>query len=234
MITKAMDQLVIEGFVAVHSTRGERDRARRRIEIDGKTGLIQSVGEARGTGDLLLGERFTIFPGFVDIHVHAREDATSSQSYKEDFRSAGQAAIHGGVTALVDMPNNQRPPIDDASYSEKREIARACPVDVLLYAGVGPRTRPLSFPAPYKAYMGPSVGDLFFDSEEALREALARYRGLQVSFHAESPRCSIKPARADPCRAAAAGRGSVPSRRRSTSRKASRSSRTCHSRRRRG
>jgi dihydroorotase len=187
MITKAMDQLVIEGFVAAHSARGKGERSPRRIEIDGKTGLIQAVGEVRGTADLVLGEEFTIFPGFVDIHVHAREDATSTQSYKEDFRSAGEAAIHGGVTAFADMPNNRRPPIDDASYSEKRDLARSCPVDVLLYAGIGPRTRPLSFPAPYKAYMGPSVGDLFFDSEDGLREALARYRGLQVSFHAESP-----------------------------------------------
>jgi dihydroorotase len=187
VITKETNQLVVEGFVAAHPGRGECDRVPRRIEIDERTGLIQAVGETHGTGDLILGERFTILPGLVDIHVHAREDATSSESYKEDFRSAGEAAIHGGVTAFADMPNNRRPPVDDASYGEKRDLARSCPVDVLLYAGIGPRTRPLSFPAPYKAYMGPSVGDLFFDSEDALRQALARYRGLQVSFHAESP-----------------------------------------------
>jgi dihydroorotase len=60
-------------------------------------------------------------------------------------------------------------------------------VDVLLYAGIGPKTRPLTFPVPYKAYMGPSIGDLFFASEETLRATLARYRGQTVAFHAEDP-----------------------------------------------
>jgi dihydroorotase len=184
MITRTSNNLVIEGFVASPQTKGGLPR---RIEIDGSSGLIRSVGEARGSADLALGDDYTIFPGFIDLHVHAREDPSSSQSYKENFQSAGQAAIHGGVTVFVDMPNNPWPPVDDSSYLAKRELAKTCPVDVLLYAGIGPRTRPLSFPVPYKVYMGHSVGDLFMESEEDLRKALARYRGQKVAFHAEAP-----------------------------------------------
>jgi len=187
MITRTSSNLVIEGFVVSPQAKGDRKLFPRRIEIDGSTGLIRSVGEARGSADLVLGEEYTIFPGFIDLHVHAREDPSSSQSYKESFQTAGQAALHGGVTAFLDMPNNPCPPVDDASYLAKRELAKACPVDVLLYAGIGPRTRPLSFPAPYKVYMGPSVGDLFMESEEDLMKALARYRGQKVAFHAEAP-----------------------------------------------
>jgi dihydroorotase len=187
MITKSSDLIIIEGLVASHHARGENEAIRQRLEIDGRTGLIRAVGEPKRSGDLVLGDDHLIFPGFIDVHVHAREDSTSTQSYKEDFRSAGEAAIHGGVTAFADMPNNPRPPVDDASYAAKRELAKACPVDVLLYAGIGPRTKPLSFAAPYKAYMGPSIGELFFDSLAALRETLASYRGLTVAFHAESP-----------------------------------------------
>jgi len=188
MITRSSDDtIIIEGHAVTHHAPGEDSRSPIRIEVEEDSGLIRAIGEPRGTGDLVLGPEHTIFPGLVDAHVHAREDATSSQSYKEDFRTAGEAAIHGGVTAFADMPNNPSPPIDDASYVKKREIARSSPVDVLLYAGVGPRTRPLSFPAPYKVYMGQSIGDLFFESEESLRETLARYRGLAVAFHAESP-----------------------------------------------
>ena len=47
----------------------------------------------------------------------------------------------------------------------------------MLYAGIGPGTRPLSRTVPYKAYMGPSVGDLFFRTLEELDETLAHYRG---------------------------------------------------------
>ncbi len=190
MINRSSSLLTIEGHVVSHRASGENQTLRERIRIDTESGLIESVEnvDAGSLGaDLSLTSEYLIFPGFIDIHVHAREDVTSSQSYKEDFESAGRAAIHGGVTAIVDMPNNPRPPVDDASYAAKRQIARSCPVDVLLYAGIGPKTRPLSFPAPYKAYMGPSIGDLFFQSEDSLREALARYRGHRVSFHAEDP-----------------------------------------------
>ena len=47
--------------------------------------------------------------------------------------------------------------------------------------------RPLSFPVPYKAYMGHSVGDLFFTTLQQLDETLANYRGCNVSFHCEDP-----------------------------------------------
>ena len=47
--------------------------------------------------------------------------------------------------------------------------------------------RPLRREVPYKAYMGPSVGDLFFRSPEELDRTLAHYRGRAVSFHCEDP-----------------------------------------------
>jgi len=158
-----------------------------RIEIDRNTGLIRAVGKPEGKADLLLGDGALVLPGPFDLHVHAREDPSGNQNYKEDFRSAGEAAIHGGVTAIADMPNNPHPPVDDETYRKKREIARSCPVDVLLYAGIGPRTEPLSIPVPYKVFLGPSIGELFFEEEEALRQALSRYRGRWVAFHAEHP-----------------------------------------------
>lgn len=184
MITRATDILVVEGFVP---GRSPGERARQRIEIDTATGLIASVGDPRDAGDLVLGDDDLILPGFVDLHVHAREDVSGLHAHKETFATAGRAAIRGGVTAFADMPNNPEPPADDASYAAKRELAKSAPVDVLLYAAAGPRTRPLSFPAPYKVYLSESVGGLAFRSEDELRETLARYRGLWVAFHAEDP-----------------------------------------------
>ncbi len=191
MITKATDRFIVEGYVLGEGRRehsgSEAGWFRQRIEIDALSGLIESVGEPRGSGDLVLGEDYLILPGFADLHVHAREDVSGLHAYKETFASASQAAIHGGVAAFADMPNNPEPPADEASYTAKRELAKSAQVDVLLYAAVGPRTRPLSFPVPYKAYMAESVGGLAFRSENELRETLARYRGLFVAFHAEDP-----------------------------------------------
>ncbi len=160
--------------------------ARGRIEINEASGLIEKVGAPTGKADILLGEEL-IFPGFIDVHVHARECKDHSQDYKEDFITAGNAAINGGVTAIAEMPNNPVPPIDDASYAEKKKLAEKCPIEVLLYAGIGPNTNPLSKKVPYKAFMGPSVGDLFFRSKEELEETIKRYEGQYVSFHCEDP-----------------------------------------------
>jgi len=97
----------IEGIIV--NTDGQK---RGRIEIDRNTGLIARVGEPMGGANVVLKDEL-IFPGFVDIHVHARECADHSQDYKEDFKTAGEAAINGGVVAFMEMPNNPVPPVDD-------------------------------------------------------------------------------------------------------------------------
>lgn len=173
--------LTIEGnIVNIEKT------SRGRIEI-GNDGLIALVGPVTGQADLVLQDEL-IFPGFVDVHVHARECANHSQDYKEDFVSASAAAINGGVAAFADMPNNPVPPVDDKSYEEKNRLTKKSEVEVVLYAGIGPKTNPLATKVPYKVYMGQSVGDLFFTSREQLSAALEKYRGQNISFHCEDPK----------------------------------------------
>jgi dihydroorotase len=173
--------LRVEGRIANHDT--EFDGA---IEIDTETGLIASVGGAGGRSDLDTSDSI-IFPGFGDLHVHAREDVSGRETYKEDFASAAAAAIHGGVTHFADMPNNPVAPIDDASYAAKERLTAHSEVHITLYGGIGPGTRPLARQVPYKAFMGPSVGELFFSSPDQLEETIARYHGCNVSFHCEDP-----------------------------------------------
>jgi dihydroorotase len=156
------------------------------IEIDAETGLIVSVGPREGRSDLDT-EGCVIFPGFGDLHVHAREDTSGRELYKEDFSTASAAAIHGGVTHFADMPNNPSAPIDDASYAAKERLTKGAAVHITLYGGIGPGTNPLTRNVPYKAFMGPSVGELFFSSAQQLEETIARYRGCNVSFHCEDP-----------------------------------------------
>jgi len=173
--------LRVEGRIANHDR--EFDGA---IEIDTDTGLIQSVGPLTGQSDIDL-TGCIIFPGFGDIHIHAREDAGGSQTYKEDFTTISAAAIHGGVVQVADMPNNPVAPVDDDSYFVKEQLTKKSDVTITLYAGIGPQTRPLNRHVPYKAFMGPSVGDLFFSSKQQLEDVIVNYRGRNVSFHCEDP-----------------------------------------------
>jgi dihydroorotase len=156
------------------------------VEIDPATGLIVRVGEATGKSDIDT-TGCLIFPGFGDIHIHAREDVSGAQMYKEDFATASDAAVQGGVVHVADMPNNVVAPVDDARYVAKETLTAKSAVHVTLYAGIGPGTSPLTRHVPYKAFMGPSVGDLFFRSQAELEQMIAGYRGRNVSFHCEDP-----------------------------------------------
>ena len=172
----------IEGRVINHDSDDWAE-----VEINPQSGLIQNVSAPSGRADLKLGKHQLLFPGFGDVHVHAREDESGSQTYKEDFRTLSAAAVNGGVVQVADMPNNHVPPTTAARYAEKKQLAARADVCVTLYAGIGPTTEPLPFPAPYKVFMGPSIGDLFFTDNTSLDAAIVRYSGQNVSFHAEDP-----------------------------------------------
>jgi dihydroorotase len=152
-------------------------------------GVIGAVGPSLGTPQHVFGDSCLIFAGMGDIHIHAREDVTSKHNYKETFATAAAAALNGGVVHVADMPNNPAAPVDDASYAAKERLllSQRLPVGFTLYAGIGPGTRPLTRHVPYKAYMGPSVGELYFTSLEELDRTLAAYTGRSVSFHCEDP-----------------------------------------------
>lgn len=169
-------QLVSPEGIAGNQVRIEGDR-------------IVAVGPLLGTPDYKFNSDCLIFAGMGDIHIHARDDVSGAETYKEDFVTASRAALAGGVVHVADMPNNPVAPVDDATYLAKQAHLRTrnVPIQVTLYAGIGPGTRPLSFAVPYKAYMGHSVGDLFFTSLSQLDETLANYRGCAVSFHCEDP-----------------------------------------------
>lgn len=160
---------------------------RQQIKYDENSGLILEVGDLKLKPDETYSDDCFLFAGMGDIHIHAREDVSGKNNYKEDFLSARSAMHNGGVTHAGDMPNNPIPPIDDQSYEAKLKLAQKTEGEIWIYAGIGPGTRPLTYPVPYKVYMGPSIGELFFKDLQTLDETLSHYRGQTVSFHCEDP-----------------------------------------------
>jgi len=72
-------------------------------------------------------------PGLIDAHVHLREPG---YTHKEDFYSGTVAALAGGVTTVLDMPNTQPPTATPERFREKVALARAKAVcDVGLFVG---------------------------------------------------------------------------------------------------
>lgn len=160
---------------------------RQQIRFDDETGLILEVGDLKAPSDEFYDDDCLLFAGMGDVHIHAREDVSGKNNYKEDFLSAFSAMKNGGVTHAGDMPNNPVPPVDDHSYHGKFLLGEKVDCCLWFYAGIGPSTRPLSYPVPYKVYMGPSIGELFFKDLKTLDETLSHYVGQHVSFHCEDP-----------------------------------------------
>lgn len=174
--------MIIEAICADSESVG-----RRQLKVDLKTGLIEAVGDLKLSPDIFYDDDCLLFAGMGDIHIHAREDVSGNNTYKEDFQSAYAAMINGGVCHAGDMPNNPIPPVDKQSYEAKFKLGLKVGHSLWFYAGIGPDTRPLPYPVPYKVYMGPSIGELFFKDLKTLDETLSHYRGQHVSFHCEDP-----------------------------------------------
>ncbi|MFH0937835.1 MAG: dihydroorotase [Planctomycetota bacterium] len=79
------------------------------ILIDTAKGIIVEIGRnLKGNRTLDCKDRL-VCPGFIDIHVHFREPGYNAQ---ETIATGSAAAVHGGFSTVVTMPNTD-PPLDN-------------------------------------------------------------------------------------------------------------------------
>ena len=126
-----------------------------------------------------------VVPGLIDAHVHLREPG---QAYKEGIANGTAAALKGGVTTVLDMPNNRPPIITPELFATKQTLfARKARVNYGLFLQAtdgGPRAPETAAGA--KLYMARS------STLPAIREAAALARVFRaqdlVVVHAEDER----------------------------------------------
>jgi allantoinase len=133
-----------------------------------------------------------VLPGVIDGHVHFREPGLE---YKEDFGTGSRAAVMGGVTTVLDMPNT-RPPTDTPEHVElKRRLAEEkswCDFGILglLVQENVDQIQPMAAAGVvgYKCFLGETVGNIPAPDDgmllDGLREVAAT--GLRIGFHAEN------------------------------------------------
>ena len=123
--------------------------------------------------------RYTVFPGFCDVHVHFREPGFS---YKETVASGSAAAARGGYTAVCTMANLSPVPDSVEHLGEQlRLIEDQATIHVYPYGAitVGERGEALAD----LEGMAPSVAGFSDDgrgvqSEEMMRAAMIRAKAL--------------------------------------------------------
>ena len=178
--------MIVEGIIATHN----RKKFLGQIKISKHTGLISKVTRGRKEkADYIFNSDNIIFPGMGDVHIHAREDQTGKQNYKEEYKTAGDAALAGGCVHVSAMPNTPQPLVCESDFRWHRERIKTLkhPVLILNYVGIDSKTRPLGKPGEhfYKLYFGKSVGDLTVTYGGELDLILERYKKHNISFHIE-------------------------------------------------
>lgn len=129
------------------------------------------------------------FPGLVDVHVHLR---TPGGEHKENFRTASAAALAGGFTTLLAMPNTQ-PPL--ATYKDWRiaqtRAQKESLCDVFLMAGASVDhidelpVLAQNVPA-LKVYLNDTYGPLRVEGIEPLRRIFQSWKSNKpIALHAE-------------------------------------------------
>jgi dihydroorotase len=131
-----------------------------------------------------------VLPGLIDVHVHLRDEG---KTYKEDFYTGTAAAAAGGMTTVLDMPNNDPVTMSTQTLKHRMRTAeRSVLVNVGFYSEFPNNLEAVpSLVAQgavgFKLFMAHQVGGLNIDDDEALREAFTKAgeSGVPVAVHAE-------------------------------------------------
>lgn len=102
-------------------------------------------------------------PGLIDAHVHVREPGAT---HKEDWETATQAALAGGFTAILAMPNTAPPVVNAATLSltlDQAQHKAAC--DYAQFVGAGAENAAIvknlaPYSAGLKMYLDQTYGPL--------------------------------------------------------------------------
>lgn len=129
-------------------------------------------------------------PGLIDPHVHVREPG---QTHKEDWDSATQAALAGGITMILAMPNTKPPIFDNSTLELALNAAKSkARCDYAQFLGAGPDNAEIvsSFApkaAGLKMYLDSTFGELRLDDMTLWMPHFENYpKEYPIVLHSES------------------------------------------------
>ena len=189
-MTRTVDLIVRNGTVVTSQATFLGDL----VIDDGKFVAIAAPGEL----DLAAAEEFDatglhVIPGVIDGHVHFREPG---YEYKEDFGTGSRAAVHGGVTTVLDMPNTN--PTTGTPKHARLKVSLAeqkawCDfglIGLLITENVD-QLRPMAesgLVVGFKAFLGITIGGIAAPTDGALLDGMREIAaaGMRLGFHAEN------------------------------------------------
>src|SRR5687768_460121 len=129
-----------------------------------------------------------LMPGIIDDQVHFREPGLE---HKATIRTESMAAVAGGVTSFMEMPNTKPPALTQELLEAKYKIASTdSHANYSFFMGAGNdnleevlKTNPENI-CGVKVFMGSSTGNMLVDNRETLEKLFASCRSL-IAVHCE-------------------------------------------------
>lgn len=159
-----------------------------------KNDIIDSIykgevpAQARENAEVIDASDCWLMPGVIDDHVHFRDPGMTE---KADFYTESKAALAGGVTSVMDMPNTNPATISLASWNEKMAmIGEKSLVNYSCYLGATNNNLDDVLAADptavcgIKLFIGSSTGNLLVDDNNAMAAIFSKVKSL-VAVHAE-------------------------------------------------
>jgi len=136
----------------------------------------------------IIAEGLYVMPGIIDDQVHFREPGLT---HKASIASESAAAIAGGITSFMEMPNTRPPALTQELLEEKYAIAAGTsPANYSFYMGTSNENVEEVLKTDHKKvcgvkiFMGASTGDMLVDNETTLRNIFSRVPML-IATHCE-------------------------------------------------
>lgn len=155
-----------------------------------KNGLIEQVGSSlnMAADKVINAEGLHLIPGCIDDQVHFREPGLT---HKADIFTESRAAIAGGITSFMEMPNTVPNTLTQQLLEDKYQIAgRTSAANYSFFMGAGNdnleevlKTDPKNV-CGIKVFMGSSTGNMLVDNEKTLEGIFSR-APILVATHCE-------------------------------------------------
>jgi len=155
-----------------------------------KNGLIEQIGSSLNSSaeKEINAEGLHLFPGCIDDQVHFREPGLT---HKGNIFTESRAAVAGGITSFMEMPNTVPNALTQDLLEDKYQIARQTSAgNYSFFMGAGNdnldqvlKTDPKNV-CGIKVFMGSSTGDMLVDNEKTL-EGIFSKTPMLVATHCE-------------------------------------------------
>ncbi|WP_054852534.1 dihydroorotase [Olleya sp. ITB9] len=158
------------------------------IEGDIITKIDQSISPKSADVNVFDAEGKYVIPGAIDDQVHFREPGLTQ---KANIETESRAAIAGGITSFIEMPNTKPQTTTIEKLNEKFEIAskKAWANYSFMFGGTNDNLDEIlkvnkKEVAGLKLFLGSSTGNMLVDNPEVL-EKIFKSTDLLISVHCE-------------------------------------------------